>query len=125
MRASQSHSPFAGRPALLVNPLAGIPLWRPVETVLGWTEAQKTAWAVERDRGNLAAAESAYAAACKSLGQANASKVMRRIRVAAAFREINVRRASLRRARQALEASQLALAALAPIACQAGQSAAS
>jgi hypothetical protein len=110
MRPSYSHSPFATRSALLTNPMAGIPLWRPVETVLGWTEAQKAAWAVERDRGNLAAAEAAYASACKSLGQANASKVMRRIRVAAAFHELNVRRGSMIRARKALAASLAAVA---------------
>ena len=113
MRPSRSHSPLASRPAMLANPLARVQYWRPAETVLGWSQAQKTAWAVERDRGNLRAAEGAFASACKALGLANVSKTMRRARVAAAFRCLNQRRGVLIRARKALAASQIALATLA------------
>lgn len=113
MRASHLHSPFARNPAMLANPLAGIPLVRPVAQVLGWTEQQKAAWCVVRDANNLAGAEQAYASACANLGHANRRKSMRRVWVANAFRAINVQRAALRRAHKALAASQIALAALA------------
>lgn len=113
MRAAQSHTPFASNPAMMSRPLAGIPLFRPVEAVLGWTERQSATWCVQRDTNNLGAAEAAFTAACKALGMANASKAMRRTRVAAAFRCLNQRRGTLIRARKALAASQITLAKLA------------
>jgi hypothetical protein len=113
MNAAAHHSPFARNARSMANPLAGVPLYRPVATVLGWTDAEKAAWCIARDRGNLAAAEANYAAACADLGAANRSKVMRRIRQGNALRAINTRRAALRRARAALAASLAAATGLA------------
>jgi hypothetical protein len=110
------YSYHSSNPRAATNPLASIPLFRPRETVLGWTDAQKATWALQRDTNNLAVAEAAYAHACTQLGVANRRKSMRRTHVANAFRYINARRAILRAARKALAASQVATAALATVA---------
>ena len=115
MRASTTHSYQARRPALLASPMASIPLFRPVHTVLGWTDAQKAEFCVERDRNNLVMAEQAYTAARAGLGAANRMGGMKRFWQAKAMRHLNSARASLRAARRALAAS-LANPALALVA---------
>jgi hypothetical protein len=125
MRGNHSNNPFARNPASLRAPLSGIPLFQPARAVMGWTEVEKAVWCLQRDRANLEAAETSYAHACRLLGQANRRKSMRRTHVAQAFRYINQRRGVLRQARRALEASLLALAALAPTTGSDGRPAAS
>jgi hypothetical protein len=115
MRASTTHSYQARRPVLLANPMGSIPLFRPVHAVMGWSEAQKAEFCVQRDRNNLAAAERAFAGACDGLGRANKMGGMKRHYQAKAMGHLNRQRAALRAARLALAASlanpALALAA--------------
>ena len=111
---ASSYSYQTRNPRAVANPLRSIPSFRPASAVLGWTEAQKAAWCLERDTTGMAAAESAYAAACAALGKANRLKAMRRHWVAKAFQLINQRRAQLRQARLSLAASQATVAALRP-----------
>ena len=113
MNSSTIHSFQARNPATLRNPMASIPLLRPVHTVLGWTEAQKATFCLARDRNNLASAELAYAGACAGLAAANKMGGMKRFWQAKAFRSINQARAALRRARAALAATLAAAPALA------------
>jgi hypothetical protein len=114
--ARATQSPFASNSVMLsraaLTPKLSI---RPASTVLGWTAAHSAGWCVQRDTAGLAAAEAAYAEACRELGRANAARHMRRQRKATAFRLINTRRAQLRAARKALVGSQVTAAALAQI----------
>ena len=110
--SSATQSPFARNHAALAAPILRKLEVSTVEAVFGWTKAQCVAWDVARDTANLAAAEASYAYACAQLGVANRSrKIMRRQRVAAAFRYLNQRRAAMCAARKALAASIAAQAA--------------
>jgi hypothetical protein len=106
-----SYTAKSGRPMDASVPFQA----RPAHEVMGWTDGQKAAWCIARDRNALAAAAANYAAACAALGQANRhqNKALRRINVAAAFRMINWARADMRAARKALTVSETAALQLA------------
>jgi hypothetical protein len=111
----QTYTYTSRNPAARYNPVASIPLFKPVHKVMGWTDAQKAEFCVQRDRNNLAMAEQAYTAARGGLGAANRMGGMKRFWQAKAMRHLNSARAALRAARRALAAS-LANPALALVA---------
>jgi hypothetical protein len=92
------------------SPLRSMPLFKPVERVMGWSEAQKVAFTLDRARAAVDSLVKRYASDCAALGECNRVKHpnMRRQWQAKAMRQINQTRASLRAARAALVAAELA-----------------
>ena len=96
---------YAYRPSTVTAPLV-VFTSRPATDVLGWSAAQKAAFALETAHASVASTIENYAAACASLGRANRTKgTMKRIWQTRAFQLINARRRQMREARAALAAA--------------------
>jgi hypothetical protein len=109
----QSSNPLAA-----TSPLRSLPLFKPAYLVLGYSEAEKADFELDRARVMLAALEGRYAAACQSLGEANKLRGLmggstKRRYQREAMARINSARAQLRDACARLAAAELAMTALA------------